>query len=117
MALWALAKNYGMDKIYYRSPEYKSLTVEGRVAIVSFDLFGANSLTDFGKEIRNFAIAGKDKRFHAAKASLSGNKIYLFSPNVPEPVAVRYCWDDTSDTELFSVEGNLPVSSFRTDEW
>ncbi|GHU73406.1 9-O-acetylesterase [Bacteroidia bacterium] len=117
MALWALAKTYGMDKIYYRSPEYKSLTVEGRLAIVSFDLFGANSLTDFGKDLRNFTIAGKDKRFHVAKAVPSGNKVYLFSPNVSEPVAVRYCWDDTSATELFSIEGNLPVSSFRTDEW
>jgi sialate O-acetylesterase len=117
MALWALAKTYGMEKMYYRSPEYKSLTLEGRVAIVSFDLFGARTLTDYGKDLRGFSIAGNNKRFHSAKAVLSGNKVYLFSPNVPEPVAVRYCWDDTSATELFSVEGSLPVSSFRTDEW
>jgi sialate O-acetylesterase len=103
--------------MHYRSPEYKSLTLEGRVAIVSFDLFGANTLTDNGKELRNFTIAGANKRFHSAKAVLSGNKVYLFSPNVPEPVAVRYCWDDTSATELFSIEGYLPVSSFRTDTW
>ncbi|KAA6339063.1 hypothetical protein EZS27_012984 [termite gut metagenome] len=117
MALWALAKTYGLERMHYRSPEYKSLTLEGRVAIVSFDLFGANTLTDNGKELRNFTIAGENKYFHSAKAVLSGNKVYLFSPNVPQPVAVRYCWNDTSATELFSVEGNLPVSSFRTDTW
>jgi sialate O-acetylesterase len=118
MALWALAKTYGLEKTHYRSPEVKSVNFEGRVAIVEFDLFGSSSgLTTKGKDIRNFKVAGKDKRFHSATASLLWNKVYIFSPHVSEPVAVRYCFDDTSATELFTVEGNLPVSSFRTDEW
>jgi sialate O-acetylesterase len=118
LAFWALAKTYGMAKIPYRSPEYKSMTVEGRLAIINFDMFGIqNGLTSYGKDIRNFRIAGEDKRFHPATATLSGEKVYLFSPNVLKPVAVRYCWDDTSATELFSIVGNLPVSSFRTDTW
>jgi sialate O-acetylesterase len=118
MALWALAETYGMDGVHYRSPEVKSLEFEGRVAIVTFDLFGSTSgLTTYGKELSNFRIAGEDKRFHDAKAVLSGNKVFLFSPAVPRPVAVRYCFDDTSATEIFTVEGNLPLSSFRTDDW
>jgi sialate O-acetylesterase len=118
MALWALAKTYGLEKIHYRSPEVKSVNFEGRVAIIEFDLFGSSSgLTTKGKDIRNFKVAGKDKRFHSATAALVRNKVYVFSPHVSEPVAVRYCFDNTSATELFTVEGNLPVSSFRTDEW
>lgn len=117
MALWALAKTYGMDRMQYRSPELKSFEIEGRVAIVTLDMNADPGLTTYGKEILNFRIAGKDRRFHPAKAAYSGNKIYVFSPAVAEPVAVRYCFDDTSATELFTVEGNLPVSSFRTDEW
>jgi sialate O-acetylesterase len=118
MALWALAKTYGFDKISYRSPEYKELTVEGRVAIVSFELFGMKyGLTSYDKDIHNFRIAGEDKVFHRATATLSGDKVYIFSPDVPKPLAVRYCWDDTSATEIFSIDGNLPVSSFRTDTW
>ena len=118
LALWALAKTYGMKNIYYRSPEYKSMLVEGRLAIITFDMFGStNGLTSFGKDIRNFVIAAKDKHFYPATATLAGDKVYLFSSQVLAPVAVRYCWDDTSATELFSQEGNLPVSSFRTDEW
>jgi sialate O-acetylesterase len=62
-------------------------------------------------------VAGKDKRFHPAKAALAGNTVYVFSPSVSEPVAVRYCFDDTSATEIFTVEGHLPLSSFRTDDW
>ncbi|MDR1555646.1 MAG: sialate O-acetylesterase [Tannerellaceae bacterium] len=118
LALWALARTYGLEKIHYHSPEVKSVDIEGRVVIVSFDLFGSSTgLTTKGKELRNFKLAGKDKHFHEAKAALSGDKVYVFSPQVPEPVAVRYCFDDTSATELFTVEGNLPVSSFRSDEW
>ena len=117
MALWALAKTYGMDKMHYRSPELKSLEIEGRMAVVTFDIHDSPGLTTYGKEIRNFVIAGKDKRFYPAKAACSGNKVYVFSPAVAGPVAVRYCFDDTSATELFTIEGNLPVSSFRTDDW
>ena len=117
MALWALAQTYGMEKIHYRSPEMKSVEMEGRVAIITFDYTGSTGLTTYGKEITKFQIAGADKRFYPAKAALSGNRVFLFSPNVKEPVAVRYCFDDTSDTEIFTVEGNLPLASFRTDSW
>jgi len=117
MALWALSKTYGMEGIHYRSPELKSLEIEGRMAVLTFDMDSSPGLTTYGKEILNFRIAGDDKRFYPAKADYSGNKVYVFSPAVAKPVAVRYCWDDTSGTELFTVEGNLPVSSFRTDEW
>ncbi|MDR1414935.1 MAG: sialate O-acetylesterase, partial [Odoribacteraceae bacterium] len=118
MALWALAKTYGMTGMHYRSPEYKSMEIEGRVAIVTFEMFGsANGLVAPGGELRQFKVSGENKRFYDAKAALVGDKVYLFSPSVPHPVAVRYCFDHTSGTELFSSEGNLPVSSFRTDEW
>ena len=117
LALWALAKTYGMEKMHYRSPDVKSLDIEGRVAIVTFDIDPGLALTSHGKEIRNFQIAGSNKRFVPAKAVLADNKVYLFAPSVTAPVAVRYCWDDTSAAELFTLEGNLPVASFRTDDW
>ena len=117
MALWALAKTYGMEGMHYRSPEMKTLEIEDRVAVITFDFVGGSGLTTYGKEIMNFQIAGSDKRFYPAKAAYTDNKVYVFSPAVASPVAVRYCWNDTSATELFTVEGNLPVSSFRTDEW
>ncbi|MDR2384953.1 MAG: sialate O-acetylesterase [Tannerella sp.] len=118
MALWALAKTYGMDNIHYRSPEVQSVETEGRVMIVTLNMFGSTSgLTTYGKDLKNFRIAGENKWFVPATAVLSGNKIYVFAPEVPQPVAVRYCFDDASATEIFTIEGNLPVSSFRTDNW
>lgn len=117
LALWALAKTYGMEKIHYRSPEVQSVTMEGRVAIVTMDIPSNPGLTTYGKEILQFQIAGDDKRYHPAKAALTGNRIFLFSPHVKKPVAVRYCFNNTQASEIFTVEGNLPLSSFRTDDW
>jgi sialate O-acetylesterase len=117
MGLWALAKTYGMEKIHYRSPEVKSVEYEGRMAIISFDGTGVAGLTSHGKPITKLQIAGENKRFYSATAVLSGNKVYAFSPSVQKPVAVRYCFDDTSATEIFTIEGDLPLSSFRTDDW
>ncbi|HHU26447.1 MAG TPA: sialate O-acetylesterase [Bacteroidales bacterium] len=117
MALWALAETYGVEGIHYRSPEVESLTIEGRVAIITMDLPAHPGLTTHGKEIYQFQIAGENKSFYPAKAALVRNQIFVFSPHVKNPVAVRYCFNDTADTEIFTVEGNLPVSSFRTDDW
>jgi sialate O-acetylesterase len=38
------------------------------------------------------------------------------SPEVTEPVAVRYAFKDFIVGDLFNTEG-LPASSFRTDNW
>jgi sialate O-acetylesterase len=117
LALWALSKTYGMNN-FYRSPEVKSVEKEGRMIIVTFEMFGSNNgLTTYGKEIKNFTIAASDKRFMKAKAAVAGNKVYVFAPEMANPEAVRYCFDDTSETEIFTSDSRLPVSSFRTDNW
>lgn len=117
LAMWALAKTYHMEGIHYKSPEVKSIEREGRLLVLTFDMESNPGLTSYGKEIRHFQIAGADKKFHSATAILSGNQLFLFSPAVTTPVATRYCFDNTSPTEIFTVEGNLPLSSFRTDNW
>jgi sialate O-acetylesterase len=117
LAFWALAKTYGMEKMHYKSPDVKSVTMDGRVAIITLDMPSNPGLTTHGKEILQFQIAGENKMFLPAKAAISGNRIFVFSPNVEKPIAVRYCFNDTAATEIFTVEGNLPLSSFRTDDW
>lgn len=117
MALWALAETYGMKNITHRSPEVSQVEISGRMVTLTLDYTGGSGLTSYGKDIRQFKVAGSNKRFYPAVAALSGNKIFVFSPQVAEPVAVRYCFDDASDTEIFTVESGLPLSSFRTDDW
>jgi hypothetical protein len=76
----------------------------------------AGGLTSYGKELKLFEVAGKDKIFYPAKTVVQRSSVLVSSPQVREPVAVRYAFRDFVTGELYSTEG-LPVSSFRTDNW
>ncbi|MGN1179842.1 MAG: sialate O-acetylesterase [Suilimivivens sp.] len=65
-------------------------------------------------ELSGFEIAGEDQVFYPAKAVISGgNKIFLSSKEVKEPVMARYLWTNYGEVTLFGVNG-LPVAPFRT---
>ncbi len=115
LALLALSGTYGMKGITGQSPELKEMTVEGGLVKLVFD-HAPTGLSSFGKELSCFEVAGAGKRFFPAKAFITGAGITLMSPQVTEPVAVRYAFKDFITGDLFST-GGLPVSSFRTDEW
>lgn len=83
---------------------------------ISFTNIGSGFSTKDGKEVRGFAIAGKDKQFYWAKATLEGNEAVVYSDKVAEPVAVRYAWADNPECNLVNSEA-LPAIPFRTDEW
>ncbi len=111
---WALVKDYGFT-LPHRSPEFKSLQVEGAKATVTLDCFGS-SLRPFDVEAAvGFALCGEDKVWHAAKGKILGkDQVEVTSDAVPAPVAVRYAWADNPVCNLFSNDG-LPVTPFRTD--
>ncbi len=115
LAYLALAQTYGQEGFEYSGPVLKNMTIEGPVVKLTFD-HAKNGLTTFGKELTNFTLAGENQRFVPAQASITRQGITLFSPNVANPVAVRYAFDDFVVGELFNTEG-LPASSFRTDDW
>ena len=115
LAYQALDKTYNLTGFECSGPVLKEMTVEGSVVKLTFD-HAKNGLNTFGKELVNFKLAGKNKRFYPAKAFITRQGITLFSPSVAEPVAVRYAFDDFVVGELYNVEG-LPASSFRTDDW
>ena len=66
---------------------------------------------------RGFTIAGADKKFVPAKASiLPDGRIEVSSEAVADPVAVRYAWADNPVCNMFSATG-LPLTPFRTDDF
>jgi sialate O-acetylesterase len=112
----ALAKDYGV-KIPYRSPEYKSVEIQGNKAIVTLDTFGSSLYTFDVTEVKGLAVCGADKKWVWATGKLVGaDKIEVTAPGVAKPVAVRYAWSDNPVCNLFSKEG-LPVTPFRTDDF
>ena len=97
-------------------PMFKSFSKEGNRIHVRFTNTGDGLVSKNGGEITGFAIAGKDKQFHWAKATIKGNEMVVYSDRVPDPVAVRYAWADNPECNLMNFSG-LPAVPFRTDDW
>lgn len=115
LALMALGKTYGLKGFACTSPSFDSMSVSGGIATLRFS-DAPNGLTSFGKPLSQFEIAGADKFWRPAKAAIRGGTVVVSSPDVPNPVAVRYAFKDWVVGDLYSTEG-FPVSSFRTDDW
>ena len=114
LALAARSIAYG-EKVAFSGPIYKSLQIKGDKAIVSFDHVGRGLVAKDG-ELKGFAIAGADRKFVWAEARINGDTVVVSSPEVSQPVAVRYGWSDFPVVNLFNRNG-LPASPFRTDSF
>lgn len=114
MRMEALRLAYGRRDLVSSGPQYAGMKVEGNRIRVSFTGTGSG-LVARGGALRRFAVAGKDGVFRWAKAEIDGDTVVVSSPEVPEPVAVRYAWDNNPiDANLFNREG-FPASGFRSD--
>jgi sialate O-acetylesterase len=112
LALCALARTYGRNDLEFWGPMYRAMKVEGASIRLSFD--HARGLTSRGKELEHFTIAGADRKFVPARATIDGETVVVSSDAVKEPVAVRYCWGAADEGTLFNA-ASLPAPSFRTD--
>jgi sialate O-acetylesterase len=117
LALWAQKQAYGDNKVVYSGPLYQSMTKLGNKIVLQFTSTGSGLMAKGNGELKQFAIAGADKKFVWANAIIEGNRVVVWSDQVPDPVAVRYAWADNPEgANLYNKEG-LPASSFRTDSW
>lgn len=114
LALAARKIAYGEKGVVHSGPIYKSMKVKGHRVTLSFEEVGSGLVAKDGP-LKQFAIAGKDKKFVWAQAEIKGNKVVVWSEEVDKPVAVRYAWADNPEgANLYNEEG-LPASPFRTD--
>ncbi len=115
LANWALAETYHQPDMVYKSPVFKDMNVQNGKATISFDNI-KTGLQVKGTTITELYVAGEDKIFHAATATIEKGKIVVWSDEVKKPLVVRYGFSNTAIGNLFSTEG-LPVAPFRTDNW
>ena len=115
LAAYALSETYKLDVGAYKSPAYQSMKIEKNKVLLSFNNV-PSGLVCAGKSPGKFMIAGKDQKFVAASARIKGNRIVVYSKEVKTPLAVRYCFDNTTLPDIYSTEG-LPMAPFRTDTW
>lgn len=128
LAQWALHQTYKMKDVVPSGPLYKSHKIDGSKIRISFDHIGSGLMVGqkTGLEptveikdgtLKRFAIAGEDKKWVWAEAKIDGDEIIVSSPDVANPVAVRYAYTmNPQGANLYNKEG-LPASPFRTDDW
>ncbi len=112
LVLAARAVAYG-EKIEYSGPVYKSMKVDGNKIILTFDHVGGG-LVIKGNELKDFTIAGEDKKFVPAMAKIVKDKVVVSAEGIDNPVAVRAGWRFCPQMNLYNKE-NLPATPFRTD--
>jgi sialate O-acetylesterase len=130
-ARWALSATYDKE-VTWQQAKLVSAKRDGNRMVLRFD---TPVLPDDMSTIpKGFAIAGEDGKFYKAYAafqrkknqgiwdtankSYNNNMIYVWSPMVEAPQAVRYGWARSPMGNL-KVNGKAwqPLHSFRTDEW
>jgi sialate O-acetylesterase len=104
-----LAQNKGA------SPLYRQFTREGDAIRIWFDHAGKALKARGGGALTGFQIAGADGKYVVATAHIDGTTVLVSSPDVPNPISVRYAWDYNPDANLVN-EWGLPASLFRTHE-
>jgi len=112
LGLIARAKVYG-EKVEYSGPMYKSYKVKGNTIVLRFDHTG-KGLVAKNDSLTGFAICGEDKKWVWADAKIEGKTVVVSSSEVPNPIAVRYCWGTNPPASLSNKNG-LWTPNFRTD--
>ena len=111
----ALNQTYGFSTIDYAGPKYESMETKDGGLLLKFS--NAETGVFAYDELEGFEIAGEDKVFYPAKATISGRmNVFVESEHVKSPAAVRYAWRNWIEGTLYDTN-LLPASSFRTDNW
>lgn len=128
LAQWALNQTYGKKDLVPSGPLFQGHKVEGDAIRLKFDNVGGGLIVGRKEgleptqevqdgKLQRFAIAGEDKQWHWAEATIDGDCVVVKSKEVAKPVAVRYAYSmNPAGANLYNKEG-IPASPFRTDNW
>jgi len=115
LARAARALVYGDDTLVWSGPTLRQAEFADGCCTVRFDHVGDGLVAREGPLV-GFALAGRDQVFHSAAGEIVDEAVVLTSADVPDPVAVRYAWQDSPVANLWNRDG-LPAGSFRSDIW
>jgi sialate O-acetylesterase len=138
LARIALAQTYGIP-VVSRGPVVRDVQMNGSEVTITFDHVAAGletravdsqpdadevaagfpAVSVSADTLAGFALCGADRVFYWATQAqvISSNQVRISNAtDVPNPVAVRYAWQDYPRCNLFNSEA-LPAEPFRTDEF
>jgi sialate O-acetylesterase len=113
LARFALANEYKRNLVS-SGPIYEKATISGNTLVVEFKSVGSG-LHASANGLTGFEIAGVDKAWYPAWATIINNKVVVSCPTVADPVYVRYAWSDFSGASLFNKE-LLPAGTFTSEK-
>ncbi|HYE18766.1 MAG TPA: sialate O-acetylesterase [Tepidisphaeraceae bacterium] len=128
LARLALHDLYGKSDVTPTGPLYRGMTVDGDQIRITFDHVGRGlmvakkdgvgpAVDDAGGSLKRFAVAGADRKWVWATATIDGDAVIVSAPGVAAPVAVRYAFSaNPAGANLYNRDG-LPAAPFRTDDW
>src|SRR5690242_13843101 len=114
LALLALDETYDKE-VESSGPVFTKAWFKDGKAILKFDNVDGGLRSRDGKLLTWFTIAGADGKFVPAEAKIVGKTVEASSPEVKEPKAVRFAWDETAQPNFYNAAG-LPAEPFRTDK-
>ncbi len=112
LALIARAIVHGQP-VEFSGPAYRETSRRGNGLRVWFD--HAEGMTAKGGNLGSFEIAGADHQFVPATAEIQGTSVLVSSPQIADPVDVRYAWRSNPELTLYNAAG-LPASPFTSEE-
>lgn len=116
---------YG-EKDTWAGPTYAGETIEGNSIRIKFDHgwglviraspWPADNPPEPSDHLVGFAVAGADRKWVWADATIDGTSVVISSKEVPVPVAVRFAWANNPPLNLYHQAG-FPAVPFRTEDW
>ena len=116
--------SYGVKQVA-EGPRFEKAVPQGNEMIVTFTHCDGGLeahpfpegtvLNTPGSEVQGFALSGTDGSWHWAKAMIKGHTVVLSSPDVPNPIAVRYAWANNPTCNLYNKAG-WPAAPFRSEK-
>jgi sialate O-acetylesterase len=117
MSRWALVDAYH-HKSFRSGPLFRKAKASQSKMVLTFAEAGRGLKIRNGNELHEFAIAGTDRVWHWGAARITGkDRLEVWSDAVPQPVAVRYAFNNNPESPNLTNETGLPAAPFRTDDW
>lgn len=120
LARWALANDYGVKNVHYRSPQISAWQQQEQSILVQFEYTGSGLMPLNGrhsKNVQGFAVAGENREWIPVEGTLLDNdQVALALPEGLQVQAIRYAWAINPVVNLVTKEG-LPVTPYRSDNW
>ncbi|MFK7847684.1 MAG: sialate O-acetylesterase [Rhodothermales bacterium] len=113
LSLIARKMAYGEDIIYSGPVQEGDAFHEDGLVSINYDHVGNGLVADPDGVPGSFTIKGEDGTYVRAETAIEGDKIVVWHPSVPEPVLVRYAWENNPiNPNLYNSEG-LPAAPFE----